>query len=108
MIVPVFEYSKITEDNGSLTRQWSLLIENLLQNMQSAIGPNGFQIPTVSSAATSIEPSAFGGELAKIASTFGEQGGIIAGTIIYDPAVAPNGALKVVLNDGTIHIIQTL
>ena len=97
MNIPTYVYDRPVQDDLYFTRTWQLLFENLLQNMQGALGPMGFAITTVSSDPNSVSPPTAGGQLEKVRATFGQQNGIIAGTVVYDPFEAPNGSLKVVI-----------
>jgi hypothetical protein len=112
MDVPNFLPERVIDENGYWTEPWKSLMEQLLQNMQTDLGNEGFVNPSVSSDPTSVTPNAAGGQLQQVQSSFGQQNGVIAGTIIFDPyevngAVLParNGQLKVLLNDGTFHPI---
>lgn len=110
MNVPNYENSAISDWQGNLTDQWSLLLQQLLGEMQKDIGLEGFVISSVSSDPASVDPPTAGGQVARLESTFGQQTGVEAGTLIFDPyevngAILParNGQLKVLLNDGTFH-----
>jgi hypothetical protein len=102
------------DEKGHLTEAAKNLMEQLLQNMQQNLSNEGLVSPGVSSAANSVDPPQAGGQLGIIQNGTDEQGSQIAlkGTIVFDPAVvnggsgaAPNGQLKVLLNDGIFHPI---
>jgi hypothetical protein len=110
MNIPNFENVTFTERNGTLTDPWQLILQNLFSELQGGVGNEGFEISIVTSDPNSITPPASGGQLLVIQDSFGNQNGVTAGTIVFDPyavngAILParNGQLKVLLNDGTFH-----
>lgn len=112
MNIPNFENIQFTDRQGNLTDPWQLILQSLISELQSGVGNEGFEISTISSDPASVTPPTAGGELARIQSSFGNQNGVEAGTVIFDPyeingAVLPdrNGQLKVLLNDGIFHSI---
>lgn len=112
MIVPNVPTQPIVDEQGNTTKPWDNFFEQQTQEMQQSLSNEGFWIPSISSASDSVMPPASGGQLAQLAASFGEQGGINAGTIIFDPAEInggssgnPNGQLKVILADGVFHSI---
>lgn len=114
MIVPNVPTDPLIDENRETTKPWRNYFEQSTQEMQQSLSNEGFWIPSVSSAADSVTPPSSGGQLAQVAASFGTQGGINAGTIIFDPAEpnggspAPNGQLKVILADGVFHGIVNL
>jgi hypothetical protein len=95
-----------------MTPPWGNYFEQNTQQWQQSLSNEGFWIPSVSSASNSVTPPTSGGQLAQVAASFGQQGGVNAGTIVFDPAEvnggsapAPNGQLKVILADGVFHKI---
>lgn len=116
MLVPTFEASEVVQLDGESKGYWTDIYHNLfvslLQEMQRTIGNNGFVIPPVSSAPGSVMPPASGGQRQQIQNTFGQQGGVTVGTMVFDPSIVnggssgtPNGQLFVLLGDGTFHAI---
>lgn len=112
MIIVSVPADKITDKDGDLSEPWGNFFDQNTQQLQQSLGNEGFWIPSVSSASDSVTPTTSGGQLAQVAASFGQQGGINAGTIVFDPAEvnggsapAPNGQLKVMLADGNFHKI---
>lgn len=112
MIIINVPSDKMVDQEGNSTKPWKNYFDQSTQQMQQSLSNEGFWIPPVSSASNSVTPSATGGQLAQIAASFGQQDGVNAGTIIFDPAEvnggtsdAPNGQLKVILADGIFHAI---
>lgn len=112
MIVVNVPNDKMVDEEGHTTQPWGNYFDQSTMQMQQSIGEEGFWIPSVSSASDSVDPPTTGGQLAQVAASFGTQGGVNAGTIIFDPAEvnggssdAPNGQLKVILADGVFHAI---
>jgi hypothetical protein len=112
MFVPIVPTEPIADKEGNRTKAWDNFFQQTQQNMQLSISNEGFWIPSVSSASGSVSPPATGGQLAQLAATFGQQTGINAGTVVFDPAEinggssgSPNGQLKVMLADGNFHAI---
>ena len=112
MIVPIVPTEPIADKEGVRTKPWDNYFQQLSQAMQQSVSDEGFWVPSVSSATSSVNPPTAGGQLAQLAASFGQQGGTNAGTIIFDPAEinggsapAPNGQLKVMLLDGAFHPI---
>jgi len=105
MVIVNVPTDSITDKEGSLTQPWRNYFDQSTQQMQQSLGQEGIWVPSVS-------PPTSGGQLAQVAASFGTQGGINAGTIVFDPAEvnggsagAPNGQLKVILADGLFHKI---
>lgn len=112
MNVPNFLPEQVIDKNGYWAEPWKSLMEQLLQNMQTDLGNEGFKIPSISSNPDSVSPSAANGQLQQVQDSFGQQEGVTSGTVIFDPyeinggtSDEPNGQLKVLLNDGTFHPI---
>lgn len=115
MIVPQVPTEEIADEEGHRTKAWDNFFQQQFSNMQECLSDEGFRIPSVSSDPASVTPSTTGGQLAQVAASFGTQGGVNAGTVIFDPyeinggAVGPPqvrlGQLKVILNDGIFHSI---
>lgn len=117
--VPTEELVTKNEEGDNATydinKPWKNYFEQQQSNMQLALSDEGFWIPSVSSNPASVTPAITGGQLAQVAASFGMQGGVNAGTVIFDPyeinggAVGPPqvrlGQLKVILNDGVFHSI---
>jgi len=111
IIIPVPNDKPLDKDNN-WTTGWNNFFDQNTQQMQQSLSNEGFWIPSVSSDSNSVTPPAAGGQLAQLAASFGQQGGINAGTIVFDPAEvnggsapAPRGQLKVILADGVFHAI---
>lgn len=112
IIIPVPNDSKPLDDKGNWSPGYSNFFDQNTQQMQQSLSNEGFWIPSVSSASDSVDPPTSGGQLAQVAASFGQQGGINAGTIVFDPAEvnggsmgSPRGQLKVMLADGAFHAI---
>lgn len=112
MIVINVPNDKLVDENNDVTKPWANYFDQTTQQMQQSLSNEGFWIPSVSSASDSVNPPAAGGQVAQLEASFGQQNGINAGTLIFDPAevnggspTSPNGQLKVLLNDGTFHAI---
>lgn len=110
MNIPNFENIQFIGRGGFLTENYSNILQQLFSTLQKGVGQEGFEISSVSSDPNSVTPPTSGGQLAKIQSSFGQQNGVKAGTVVFDPyevngATLParNGQLKVLLNDGTFH-----
>lgn len=87
MIVPNYLNTAFTDSNGNLTPQWSLLLDQLLRQMQINLSNEGFVIPSQNATnMNTIEPQAQNG------------------TLLYD---STTGKLRIKLNDGTFHDILT-
>lgn len=113
MNIPNFENIQFIGKGGFLTDNYQNILQQLFSALQRGVGQEGFEISVVSSDPNSVTPPTAGGQLLKIQSSFGEQNGVIAGTVVFDPyevngATPParNGQLKVLLNDGTFHGIM--
>src|SRR5579864_493837 len=112
MIVVSVPNENSVDEKAQLTPAWGNFFDQNTQQMQQSLSNEGFWIPSVSSADNSVTPATTGGQLAQVAASFGQQNGVNAGTIIFDPAEvnggssgSPNGQLKVILNDGVFHPI---
>lgn len=114
MNIPNYEYCPAISRGGFFSDQWSLILQQLISNLQRGVGQEGFEISLVSSDPASVTPPTAGGQLGHIQATFGttNQNAVIPGTVVFDPyeqngAILParNGQLKVLLNDGTFHAI---
>lgn len=117
MFIPTLPTEELVTENAEaktydINKPWKNFFEQQQSNMQLCLGNEGFWIPSVSSDPASVTPSTTGGQLAQVAASFGKQGGINSGTIVFDPyelngATLParNGQLKVMLNDGAFHSI---
>ena len=118
MIIPNYaEIPLVDIKTGNISDQWSVILQQLLQQLQKGAGTEGFAISVVSSDPNSVTPPAAGGQLLQLQNTFNPappigsiQPGVLAGTIVFDPfevnGGAPrNGQLKVLLNDGIFHPI---
>jgi hypothetical protein len=112
MIIVSVPTDKLIDEEGMPTPSWGNYFDQNTQQQQQSLNEEGFWIPSVSSATASVTPPTSGGQLAQVAASFGQQGGINAGTIVFDPAEvnggsapAPNGQLKVMLADGNFHAI---
>lgn len=115
MEIPVYTEDQFTDDKGFLTSIWSNIMSQLFNNMQQDLGNEGYKIPSVSSDPNSVDPAATGGQLLQIQNSFGQQGGVQAGTLVFDPyevngstPPARNGQLKIILNDGVFHPIPNI
>ena len=98
MVTIPFEDVKFTDKNGMLTNEAQMMLNTVFQAMQQSLSENGFVIPSPSQS--------------DIASLEGEMP---AGTLIFDASVvnggttqSPNGQLKVMLNDGTWHLVTNI
>lgn len=112
IVIPVPTGENILDEKGNLLPSWGNFFDQNTQQMQQSLSNEGFWIPSVSSANDSVTPPASGGQLAQLAASFGQQNGVNAGTLIFDPAEvnggssgSPNGQLKVILADGVFHAI---
>lgn len=112
MNIPSFENAQVIDTDFYFTDVWQLVMNQLIDALQKNVGEEGFVISTVSSNPNSVDPPTAGGQVARIQASFGQQKGVQAGTVIFDPyevngATLParNGQLKVLLNDGTFHAI---
>ncbi len=118
MNIPNYENAQFTESSGYLTDFWSQILQQLISEMQRNIGLEGFIISDISSASDSVDPPGAGGEIAVLEAAYAASIvtpfplGPLPGTLIFDPAevnggtmLAPNGQLKVLLNDGIFHAI---
>lgn len=112
MIVIPVPQDKLLDEKGNITSGWGNYFDQNTQQMQQSLSNEGFWIPSVSSASDSVKPATTGGQIAQLEATFGQQNGVNAGTIIFDPAEinggssgSPNGQLKVLLADGVFHAI---
>lgn len=107
----IVEFKK--DDKGdvtaiTMTPPWGNYFEQNTQQMQQSLSNEGFWIPSVSSANSSVSPPAAGGQLAQIAASYGQQTGVNLGTLVYDPNT---NQLKVLLSDSpttaSFHAITT-
>jgi hypothetical protein len=112
MIVIPVPNEKFKGEDGEMHPAWGQFFDETTQQHQQSLSNEGFWIPSVSSAADSVTPPTTGGQLAQLAASFGQQTGINAGTVVFDPAEinggssgSPNGQLKVILADGVFHKI---
>lgn len=112
IVISVPNEDKPLDEKGYWSPGWGNFFDQNTQQMQQSLSNEGFWIPSVSSASNSVTPPATGGQLAQVAASFGQQNGVNAGTIVFDPAEvnggssgSPNGQLKVMLNDGNFHSI---
>lgn len=112
MNIPNYENVTIIGMGGLWSDAWSLIMQQLISELQRNVGQEGFVISRVSSDPASVTPPTAGGQIAALETSFGQQNGVQAGTVIFDPyevngAILPerNGQLKVLLNDGTFHPI---
>lgn len=112
MIIINVPTDKLVDKDGNTTKPWDNYFDQSTQQMQQSLSNEGFWIPSVSSDPNSVSPPTTGGQLAQLEASFGTQGGINAGTLIFDPAEvnggspsSPNGQLKVILADGVFHKI---
>lgn len=112
MIVISVPNENIVDDQNIITKSWGNYFDQNTQQMQQSLSNEGFWIPSVSSDANSVTPPAAGGQIAQLEASFGQQNGLNAGTLIFDPAEVnggspsvPNGQLKVLLGDGLFHKI---
>lgn len=104
MIVINVPNEQMLDKEGDLNKPWENYFDQTTQQMQQSLSNEGFWIPSVTPSQQSI-----------IAATLGQQGGANAGTLIFDPTVinggtmdVPNGQLKVLLGDGSFHLIPNL
>lgn len=103
MIVPTMIKSQFVDKDGFLTDEAKNLMEQLLQNMQQNLSNEGVVVPSQSAANIAIIQNgtdALGNQIA------------LKGTLIFDTSEvnggsgpAPNGQLKILLQDGTFHPI---
>src|SRR5579864_8406269 len=98
MIVPIVPTEPMVDKEGDRSKAWDNFFQQNQQSMQQSLSDEGFWIPSVSSAADSVRPSTIGGQLAQVATSYGTQGGVNLGTLVYDPNT---NQLKVLLSDGT-------
>lgn len=110
MNIPNYENAKLVDEEGYPSVQWSLVLQQLIAELQDGAGNEGYVISSISSDPVSVTPPAAGDQVAQLEATFGQQEGILPGTMIFDPyevngAILParNGQLKVLLNDGVFH-----
>ncbi len=116
MKVPTLSQGEIIDRDGRPTKGFQNLIIQLLQNMQSDLSNEGFQIPAVSSDPNSVTPPTVGGQLLQIQNAFGLQGGPQAGYLIFDPYEVNGGSgptprlgqLKVLLANGVFAKVVNL
>lgn len=88
MKIPNYVHDRLVDENGEITEQWDVLISQLLTELQIATSEEGFVIPTQPTTnITIIETDAQNG------------------TLLYDK---DTNQLKVRLNDGLFHVIQTI
>lgn len=106
MNIPNYENSPIVGSGGYLADQWSLLLQQLLSQLQQGVGTEGFQISSVTAA-----------QLALIQGTFVALSptGVQPGTLVFNKdevnggtMMAPNGQLFILLNDGTFHAVTNM
>jgi hypothetical protein len=110
MNIPNFENVQFTQ-GGYLTEMWQLILQNLITELQTGVGQEGFEISNVSSDPNSVSPPTTGGQLAIIQATATKNNGVTPGTVIFDPYEINGGSgmfprlgqLKVLLNDGMFH-----
>lgn len=103
MIVPTMIESRFVDENGFLTDEAKLLMQQLLQNMQQNLSQEGYVVPSQDSANIAIIEAGtdeFGTQIA------------LPGTLLFNTsavnggsAPAPNGQLYILLQDGTFHPI---
>ncbi len=112
MIVVSVPTDKAVDKDGNFTPPWGNFFDQNTQQMQQSLSNEGFWMPSVSSQPGSSTPPDNGTQLQTIANSFGTQGGINSGTVVFDPyevnggtTDAPNGQLKVMLADGSFHKI---
>jgi len=107
--------------NYEISKSWKNFFEQQQSNMQKSLSDEGFWVPSISSASTSVTPNAAGGQVAQLEATFFQPGsttvrsanGLNPGTIIFDPNETNGGSgnfpllgqLKVLLADGIFHPI---
>ncbi len=88
MNTPNYTHTALVDKNGNITPEWRVLITQLLQELQINFGDNGLVVPQQTTTnITTLEPDSKNG------------------TLLYD---SDTDELKVRLNDGTFHTIQTL
>lgn len=104
MIVINVPNENLVDKEGEITKPWENYFDQSTQQMQQSLSNEGFWIPSVTASRQTI-----------IAASLGQQGGANAGTLIFDPDVvnggtidAPNGQYKVLLADGSFHLIPNL
>lgn len=108
MNIPNYENSSIIGVGGVWSDAWSLIMQQLITQLQRNVGTEGFVISDVSSDPASVSPPTAGGQLQVLQDTFGQQDGVKAGTLVFDPyevngGSPRNGQLKILLNDGVFH-----
>ena len=110
MNIPNFENIQFVDRDLYLTDNYQNILQQLFTQLQNGVGQEGFQVSNVSSDPNSVTPPTTGGQVARIQSSFGQDNGVVVGTVIFDPyevngATPParNGQLKVLLNDGVFH-----
>lgn len=104
MYIPTIPHEKAVDEDGVFTKPWSNYVEQQAQNMQLCLSDEGYVIPSVSSASSSVTPAATGGQLSQVQATYGQQTGVQLGTLVYDPNT---NQLKVLLSDGVFHPVTT-
>ena len=113
MIIVNVPTQEIADKEGVVTPPWGNFFYQTTQQMQLCLSEEGFLIPSVSSDPNSVTPPATGGQIAQLEASFGQQDGVLKGTMIFDPAEVngatggnpPNGQLKILLADGVFHKI---
>jgi hypothetical protein len=93
MFVPNFPQSQPLDESGNFVQEWRDYFQLIGQNLQLAIGNEGYAIPQQTTTNIAIiQPSAAIGTL------LFDESAVNGGTID-----APNGQLYVKLADGTFH-----
>lgn len=88
MNVPNFIHDKFVDENGYLTDGWRLFFNQLINEMNENLSQEGIVMPSQTT------------DNADIIKT-----DALNGTILYD---STTNELKVRLNDGNFHVIQTV
>lgn len=99
MNIPAFIETQVVNKDGTFTDSWRLIMTNLLQQLATNAGTEGFVMPSISSANNSVNPSHSGGQL-NLITPLAQNG-----TVIYDPNTDQP---KIRLNDGSFHVITTV
>lgn len=116
MIVPIYNQEEMVKEDRYPTDSFASFMRNLLQNLQIALGDEGFWVPSVTAANITVLEANFANPAAPVdPSSQTVSTGVQAGTLIFDPDElnggapgSPNGQLKVMLKDGTFHAIVNL
>lgn len=88
MNVPNFIHDKFVDENGYLTDGWRLFFNQLINEMNENLSQEGIVMPSQTTANADIIKT-----------------DALNGTILYD---STTNELKVRLNDGNFHVIQTV